>query len=310
MARRTFPKALINNRNRRAVRAAPPPGLEQPPSHRALDNAFDPQTAEIDVPLENTVAISGLEDDTPSPELDPEYGCITEQMSQHAIAGKRRRFVKERTLNTNYRNAVIEAMGEDRVVFEQALSYSDSPKIRNFLMGLATTKYKDWPLTRIASNFGVSASELTLLWRDYHLARGMLAVTKAIPRAMERIAQDAVAGETVCPHCDGRTTVIMQVQDVDDPDREPVREIVICPNCKGEGTIFKPGHEHSRDKMLEMVGLTKKGNNSNVQINQKFQFSGVESVIDELDRVKRNGNEQKAIDASFEQVDDNQDEVK
>jgi hypothetical protein len=77
---------------------------------------------------------------------------------------------------------------------------------------------------------------------------------------------------------------------------QPHYKVIVCPNCKGHGTITKPGHEHSRDRLLEMAGLTKKG--GGLTVNTTIHMPQVESLIDELDKAK-------ALPAMYSNVTDN-----
>jgi hypothetical protein len=223
-----------------------------------------------------------LECDEPPPDTDPEYQPEATPQKDVALVEARFNAIQ----NAQYQNALIESMGKNRRLLARICSISTDSKIVDFMLALGKMKYKNWSTTRIASLFGVTPAMLSTIWRDYHMSEAMLTITSSLPKTAERMVQDAAGGQTVCPHCDGRTTVRMEIQVLDGElkeDSQPRYKIVVCPNCEGEGVVFKPGHEHSRDRIFEAVGLTKKGG---IQVTTVIQMPNVESIIDELERSK------------------------
>lgn len=266
----------------------------------SLDNVLSPIDTHSDMPVtalfgRKTIDLNGKPKvtkaipDEPPADFDPSYEATDAHRKGLTLKAASRRRIQERENNQRYYNAMIEAMGEDRDEFVRALSFSDSPKIREFILSLCNHRFKGWSTTRIAAKHGIKAAELSSIFKEYYLAKAMTIATRAMPVAMERIVQDATSGQIVCQHCDGRTTVKIEIQRLSrevDLDAMPKYEVIVCPQCKGEGMVWKPGHEHSRDKMMQVVGWGPKSAGTSIHINQNLQFGGVESVIEEVEQEK------------------------
>jgi hypothetical protein len=77
------------------------------------------------------------------------------------------------------------------------------------------------------------------------------------------------------------------------PDaKEPVF-VRTCPKCRGNKYESRPGDTHSRDKLLEMSGIIKKG--PAININQSFGVGHASAVEDLSDAMP--------FDVTFEKVD-------
>lgn len=292
--------------------ASPAPTLAS--SASALDSILDttftpegypsgeaePLSATVEYNLAPDSPVTLISPDEPPPEFDPQFQHIDKKLSRQEVRKRHDEHVKNKQENARYHNALVESMAKEMDSLQAALSTSDNPNARGFLLDLTSFKYKGWSATRIASKHGISPNQLSMIWRDYHLSKAMLVLTGSLDKTAARMVQDATGGEVVCPHCDGRTTVKMEIQYTEfelakmaeEGEAPKEYKVVVCPNCKGEGTILKPGHEHSRDRIFEAVGLTKKGG---LNITNVINMPNVESVIDELERSK-------AIPAQYSEV--------
>jgi hypothetical protein len=175
----------------------------------------------------------------------------------------------------------------DRENLKAALADSESPKLQKFLAALAGTRYRGWNIGTVARKFSITPNELTTIWRDHNLAKGMATIIAGIPEIAADVVEDARSIKVICPQCDGWRFV---------PVPEHLQEkfsarVVECPNCDGTGMVRKPGSDVDRQRMWEAAGLARKGNGVGVQVNVNAgQFQGVESVIEELERTTRHQN--------------------
>jgi hypothetical protein len=175
----------------------------------------------------------------------------------------------------------------DREDLKAALGDSESPKYQKFLSALSGTRYRSWNIGTLARKFSITPNELTTIWRDHNLAKGMATIIAGIPRIAADVVEDARSIRAVCPQCDGWRFV----QVPEHLQKKFSAKVVDCPNCEGTGMVRKPGSDVDRQRMWEAAGWARKASGVGVQVNVNAgQFPGVESVIEELERARGNSN--------------------
>jgi hypothetical protein len=184
----------------------------------------------------------------------------------------------------------------NREDLKAALGASESPKLQKFLSALSGTRYRGWNIGTLARKFGITPNELSTLWRDHNLSKGMATIIAGIPKIAADVVEDAQSVKVICPHCDGWGFV-----GVPEHLQENLgSKMIDCPNCEGAGMIRKPGSDVDRKRMFDAAGWARKGGGDGVQVNVNAgQFPSVESVIELMERAKKSA---KTIDARPEDM--------
>ncbi len=167
-----------------------------------------------------------------------------------------------------------------------ALASSKNPKFQAFLERLESGKYKKVGLQTIAKACGIDLKEFQDWWQRESTQRAIaIAQTRSIT-ITEDMASDARSRNAPCDRCDALGFVTAQAGLPDDTDgyrcidpssQEPVY-VRTCPKCRGIKYEMRPGDAHSRDKLLEMSGIIKKG--PGIVISQNFGNSHSSAVED------------------------------
>jgi hypothetical protein len=165
-----------------------------------------------------------------------------------------------------------------------ALAYSDLPRALALAGALENgSPEKPSQLISLARKYGFTVRGLRDLWSDYKMAQAEAVVRGHLPEIARDIVEDAKSTHVSCPRCDA----IGQIK-VPEEFRGPEgAAIQVCPQCHGRGTVRKPGDTEARRLLSEAVGLSGR-TKAAVSINNNVNtFKGVESVLDEIERMKK-----------------------
>ena len=141
-------------------------------------------------------------------------------------------------------------------------------------------------LRRACERLGLTVRDLHSLYVNALKARAAVEVTRLqaqhLPRVVEDTIKDSMTVEKMCPDCWGEGTVYRR------------RHMVACPPCEGTGKILVPGSVPNRKLVFEMAGLIKQGPalQQNFAIDRAAMFiSGpeppLETGVKNIDRMLR-----------------------
>lgn len=166
----------------------------------------------------------------------------------------------------------IKSLDLDELKF--ALAHYDTPKAVAFLAALADPRNREVDIVAVAQKFKIGFNELMAVWRNSRLTRAMSELFDGAPAVARDTVEDARSTVACCPRCDGAGVIKV--------NRNEVQEWIECMNCEGTGTVRKTGDAKSRAYVFKATGLVKDA--PNMVINNNVGRSGVDSVLDDLER--------------------------
>jgi hypothetical protein len=176
------------------------------------------------------------------------------------------------------------AGGEEQA--RKHLSLCEDPQVQKFLRALTKREKRGQSVYAVASRFGITVSQMVDIMREGFYSGTLNEMFKAAALTAQATIQDAQPRFAVCPQCDGRRTVVFSAR-YSQPDPSGNRTLLddervdICPNCQGEGRIRQAGSSKAQEMIFR---ATKVLEEKQLVINNNLNnFSGVDSVIDELD---------------------------
>ncbi len=160
-----------------------------------------------------------------------------------------------------------------------ALARSTDPRYRRFLEMIGKPNKQGLKIQTMAKQCGIDLAEFQQWYGKESVQMAIGIAQKRARFVVMDMAGDALTRSEFCERCDGLGWVgaaeglpvdtpgyrIMGMRTVPgDPERNvPDREEPVwcrtCPKCEGRMRNNEPGDEHSRDKILELAGLTSKG---------------------------------------------------
>ncbi len=178
----------------------------------------------------------------------------------------------------------------DSAIVQQALATSTDIRYREFLDRILTNRYKRVSLATIAKACNLDYKEFSDWWNRESTAAAIAIAQNSSVDITADMAIDARSIEAACERCDGMTWISCpQGLPIETPgyrylqsSEGEVMWIRDCPNCKG-GKVRKPGDSHSRDRVLELGGLLKRGG-AQVAIVQNFGGASHPSAVMELEK--------------------------
>jgi hypothetical protein len=154
----------------------------------------------------------------------------------------------------------------------------NSLKVVQFLSDLVNPIKADTNITTLAKQRGIGQTEMMEIWRSYKLSHALGVYIDAAPNLAGHVAKDAESIKICCPRCDGAGVILVTRRDNE-------QAWIDCPTCESTGAVRRPGDKASRDLVFHAIGMVKSGGSGNVTVNVQQNAQGVESVIDELDRI-------------------------
>lgn len=183
---------------------------------------------------------------------------------------------------------------------QRALACSADPRFQEFLSRIQTNRYKRVSLQTIAKACNISLKEFSDWWNRESTQTAIAIAQNSSIDITEDMVGDARTVEVACERCDGMTWIGAPAGlPIETPGYRFMQsgdEIVWirdCPNCKS-GKTRKIGDSHSRDRVLELSGLIKKGGGVNVNVNN-FGGASHSSAVADLDKVM-------TMDVSFDEL--------
>lgn len=168
---------------------------------------------------------------------------------------------------------------ETDVDVQLALAQSTDPRFTKFLE-LMSTPSRTTKIQTVAKQCGIDLIEFGN-W--YNKSITQIAIGRAQRAAVgivSHMSKDALTKDEFCERCDGlgwvaapeglpmETTGYRMLGFKQTEEGDKVLYCRTCPKCKGSMSVPVVGDEHSRNKILEIAGLTTKGGKgTSVQIN-------------------------------------------
>ena len=178
--------------------------------------------------------------------------------------------------------------------FHIALAQSTDPRFKRFLEMIGKPNRQGLKIQTMAKQCGIDLGEFQQ-WYGRACVQMAIGVAQKNARfVVADMAGDARSRSEFCERCDGLGWVgateglpidtpgyrIMGMRTV--PDGEGTKEepvwVRTCPKCEGKMRNTEPGDEHSRDRILELAGLSNKGKAA-VQITQNFGGASHTSAV-------------------------------
>lgn len=176
-------------------------------------------------------------------------------------------------------------------IVQQALAATEDPRFKEFLERINMPKYSRVSLQTIAKACCIPMAVMQAWWQKASVQRAVAVAQTQSVIITQHMAEDAKSVDDECPRCEGLGFVaaapglpntvpgykLISKATKDQPERW-IRD---CPKCKGATTVRTPGDSHSRDKLLDMAGLVKKG--PAVNITQNFCGASQGSAVRDMD---------------------------
>ena len=186
---------------------------------------------------------------------------------------------------------------------QSSLAACTDPRFKEFLERVMEARYQRVSLATIAKACGIDLAEFQNWYNKEAAQRAIARAQTASVLITADMAQDAMSKDVPCERCDDLGFVAAPAglpeetpgyRQIDSNPQDP-KWIRTCPNCQGKRRVRKPGDAHSRDRILEMSGLTKK--NAGINIIQNFGGAAHSSAVDGL-------NDAMPLDTTFEVISD------
>lgn len=161
--------------------------------------------------------------------------------------------------------------------FKSALELADDPRMKMFFYALSSPKMHEHTFAELCKRCKLTLKEISELWRNHQLHRGMIRMMNQMPKVMEDAAIEAQSRTILCVSCDGTGKTV--------DEGVNRQKSSVCPECHGDGKIRIPGDKDARSLVFESVGLRKgAGQNVNlVQVNALPAFEDATRLIGSLD---------------------------
>jgi Zn finger protein HypA/HybF involved in hydrogenase expression len=154
-----------------------------------------------------------------------------------------------------------------------ALAASSNKRFQAFLDLLYQRRCAKWSFAVIAKACDITLGEFQAFWMNAELRRGVYDAACGTPDIVKDMIIDARSEELTCRQCDGEGKVASKDG-----------RLLVCPVCGGRGRIRKIGDAHSRDKLLEIAGLTGK-RGPLVQINATYSRVGIDAFTERISKI-------------------------
>jgi hypothetical protein len=180
--------------------------------------------------------------------------------------------------------AFIEAAGKQECL-KMALATSPSPKMQAFLMDLCHPRASEFSFSEIARHNNISPVEIVELLRDFNKSKTVLNMLARMPEVGIDVVADARSTRISCRRCDGLKKIEsreMEWSEDDEGRKIRVPKLIKCPECRGKGTVRKPGDATARKTAFEATGIITK--QPLVAIDQR-QIS-IEQTLTELESIE------------------------
>lgn len=210
---------------------------------------------------------------------------ISRKVNGKGAKDKRMKKYDGRSLR-NYRPRIDKAMKTfyDEVnmpEFKAALEYSNDPKFQMLMFALGNPRLQSCSFAELCRRCQLSITDVTALWRNHQIQRGMLRMMNHMPQVMEDTAEDAKAHTHKCARCDGTGKL----------EGETINKRInpVCPECHGDGKIRVVGDKDARQLVFESAGLKKapQGPQFNLTIGSGPSFdetiASAENALDAID---------------------------
>jgi hypothetical protein len=172
---------------------------------------------------------------------------------------------------------------EKSLAVRLALAQTTDTRFHHFLERLYLPHYRRYNLAGIAKTCGIGLAEFGEFWQKAQNVRAIAIVQDGIVEIAPDMVSDAHSRKVYCDRCDGTGWVFVDgVVPGMEFEQMGERKVRMCPACKGDKSISKPGDTDSRRMLLEMAGHTGKRGGVTVQIAQNFGGAGIESAVQKL----------------------------
>jgi hypothetical protein len=143
--------------------------------------------------------------------------------------------------------------------FKEALEMSQDPKLKMLLFAIGNPRLKMCSFAEICNRCNLTINDISTVWKNHQVYRGMLKMMNHMPQVMEDTAVDAKSKMVQCSQCAGIGKLLeVTVNKQENP---------ICPTCHGDGKVRIIGDKDSRAFLFEAGGLKKGSPGTQVNVN-------------------------------------------
>lgn len=161
--------------------------------------------------------------------------------------------------------------------FKAALAFSGEPKFQMLMAALSAPALHQCSFGELCRRCNLSINDITALWRNHQIHKGMMRMMNHMPQVMEDTAVDAKSRNVPCSNCDGSGKV----------DKSSGKNTAgmgkqlegVCPECHGDGKVRIIGDKDSRALAFESAGLRKTAPQQNMQVNIGGQLPSLEQMV-------------------------------
>jgi hypothetical protein len=163
---------------------------------------------------------------------------------------------------------MLEGIGGQQGLINELLLTPDLPyPIQALVQFSFDPRFKGKPFGWLCAKAGITPGDVFMAFRDAMQARAtiqtMRMASQALVPVLAAIVQDAQPHAEVCEHCQGQKVITKIIENT--PKR------VRCPKCNGVGAIQVKGERDAQKLVLELVGLTQKQAQNQINVNQTTQ---------------------------------------
>jgi len=207
------------------------------------------------------------------------------------------RYIAETKEVEALKDAYIRSLSDD---IRQQLMFDDSPQIVAFLNDLCNPRQKQ-NVYQVARKHGITPLVLVGVMERFYKHQVVHNYFRAGPAASQRVIAEAMPPPVACQSCGGRGRLYFPPQ-TNDQDKVVMKEMVRdCPTCSGTGSTMQPGSIEAQKIIFKSMGvIDSKESQVQVQVNN---FNGVESVLDEIERMKKKRPDHPEIELAAEATD-------